>query len=99
MTRVDMRYLLAVAIIIMRRRRRRRKGEIKKQKRARRFWGSPLNQERELLGVFYSTVLPARIQDRFFFFKYLRIIPRKIRPFTSTGTRLILDFHGEHQSR
>ena len=77
MARVNMRYLLAVAIIIMRRRRRRRKDEIEKQKRARRCWVSSLNQERELLGAFYSTVLPARIQDRFFFFKYLRISPER----------------------
>ena len=75
MARVNMRYFLALAIIIMRRRRKRKRLGGLEHKCERRFCVSEMNQKHTVLGALYSALLPARIHDRFSFFRYVRMSP------------------------
>ena len=73
MAAINIRHKLATVLVILRRRRRRRQ----KAKTKRKFWISPLNVERFLLGAYNSTLLLARENDRFTFFKYTRMSPER----------------------
>ena len=74
MAAINIRHKLATVLVFVRRRRRRQKPKAKPK---RKFWISPLNVERSLLGAYNSTFLLARENDRFTFFKYTRMSPER----------------------
>ena len=75
MAGINIRHKLATVLVILRRRRRKRqKAEAKTKLK---FWISPLNVERFLLGAYNSKFLLARENDNFTFFKYTRMSPER----------------------
>ena len=75
MAAINIRHKLATVLLIFRCRLRRRRKT--KAKAKRKFWISSLNVERFLLGVYNSTFLLVRENDRFTFFKYTRMSPER----------------------
>ena len=75
MAAINIRHKLATVLLILRcRLRRKRKA---KAKAKRKFWISSLNVERSLLGLYNSTFLLVRENDRFTFFKYTCMSPER----------------------
>ena len=73
MAAINIRHkLVTVIVILWRTRRRRQKTKAKSKSK---FWISPLNVERSLLGAYNSTALLAKENDCFKFFKYTRMSP------------------------